>query len=92
MRTTLRIEESLLEAAKRNAASRQETLGQYVEEAIRAYMASQSVPAEVVDLPVFRGGGGIQYGIDSTSNRDLFDALDESDGLDSTSFQEPKAS
>ena len=92
MRTTLRIEEPLLEAAKRNAARRQETLGEYVEEALRAYMAAQIVPNEVVDLPVFRGGGGVRKGIDSTSNRDLFDALDEADELDDAELEERQAS
>ncbi|QIM18945.1 antitoxin [Leucobacter coleopterorum] len=92
MRTTLRIEEPLLEAAKRNAARRQETLGEYVEEALRAYMAAQAVPTEMVDLPVFRGGSGVKKGIDSTSNRDLFDALDEADEQIDTGSQELKAS
>ncbi|QIM16191.1 antitoxin [Leucobacter insecticola] len=81
MRTTLRIEAPLLEAAKRNAARRQETLGEYVEEALRVYIAAQGSPAEVVDLPVFHGGG-VKSGIDATSNRDLYDVLDEADAVD----------
>ena len=32
---------------------------------------------EGADLPVFQGGGGVMPGIDLSSNRSMFDAMDD---------------
>lgn len=76
MRTTLAIDDELLARAKRRAASRHLTLGQYVEEAVRRDLLADDAPRERVELPVF-AGGRVRPGIDVSSNRDLYDALDE---------------
>jgi hypothetical protein len=76
MRTTLSIDDRLLAAAKRRARQRGLTLGQLVEEALRADLAAAPA-AEHLDIPVFTGGDGVRAGIDTTSNRALLEALDE---------------
>lgn len=76
MRTTVSIGDELLAQAKRRAANRQLTLGQYVEQALRRDLLADEPPRQVVELPVFAGGRP-RPGIDVTSNRDLYDALDE---------------
>jgi hypothetical protein len=81
MRTTLRVNDHLLAAAKRRARDRGQTLGQVVEDALRREFAA---PAEVeqVAVPVFRGGGGPLPGIDLTSNRAVREVLDQGVELD----------
>ena len=79
MRTTVRIDDALLERAKRRAAAQGATLGSYMEEALRQHLSSLPTPHQDVDLPVFDGGadGGLHPGIDPASNRALYEALDE---------------
>lgn len=81
MRTTLAVDDNLLEAARRRARERGQTLGQVVEDSLRRELAE---PGEVepVDVPVFRGGGGPLPGIDLTSNRAMREALDQGVEID----------
>jgi hypothetical protein len=76
MRTTVAIDDRLLGTAKRRARQRGMTLGQLVEEALRAHLA-EALDAARPEIPVFTGGGGVRPGIDMTSNRALLEALDE---------------
>lgn len=80
MRTTLSIDDELVEFAKRRAAERGKTLGQVVEDALRRELATASADAPRPTVPVFRGGNGPRPGVDLTSNRALYELLD--DGLD----------
>lgn len=75
MRTTISVDDHLLEAAKRRARQRGQTLGQVVEGALRREMAEPSV-SEPVEVPVFRGGGGPLPGVDLRSNAALRELLD----------------
>ncbi len=77
MRTTLAIDDALLRRAKKRAAERGVTLGSFVEEALRDYLASPTRRVAPVTLPVAEGGR-LRPGIDASSNRALYDALDES--------------
>lgn len=77
MRTTVNIDDDLLAFAKRRAAARGLTLGEFVEEAVRRELLSESAQRTPISLPVFRGGTGLRPGIDPSSNRSLYDALDE---------------
>ena len=80
MRTTLSIDDRLLERAKKQAAARGITLGRYVDEALQQHLISRPrVDTEVV-LPVF-DGGVLRAGVEASSNRSLYDALDESGGV-----------
>lgn len=81
MRTTLSIETALLERAKKRAAQRGQTLGQYVEDAVRRDLVRPSADVMPVTLPVFTRGTGIRPGLDPSSNRAIYDALDASGDL-----------
>ena len=75
MRTTVNIDDQLLVQAKRCAAARNLTLGEYVEEAVRHELLRESAKRTQISLPVFTRGTGMRAGIEA-SNRGLFDALD----------------
>lgn len=76
VRTTLTIDDRLLALAKTRAHEQHQTLGQLVEEALQRYLTASKVPATVPALPVFDRGTGFVEGVDWSSNRGLFDALD----------------
>lgn len=80
MRTTVSLDDDLLARAKKLAAQRGQTLGQFVEEAVRYRLIAPESTASPVQLPVFTGGRGARPGIDLSSNRALHDALDDERG------------
>ena len=76
MRTTLRLPDDLLTAAKRRAAARGVTLTRFVEDALRAQLAARPAQGEArVALPTFRGDG-VQPGIDLEDTARLLDVMD----------------
>ncbi len=77
MRTTVAIDDEVLDAARRRARERGETLGQVVEAALRRALSAPDETAEAPEVPVFTGGAGPRPGLDLTSNRALHEALDE---------------
>lgn len=77
MRTTVSIDDKLLELAKRRAHQRHQTLGEFVESAIQQYLAGNNNAGEPAAVPVFTRGTGLVPGVDASSNRGLLDALDE---------------
>jgi len=81
MRTTLAIDDQLLEAAKVRASARGTTLGRYVEDALRRELADPVDQPVAIQLPVFTRGTGMRVGLDSVSNRSLFDVLDAAGDL-----------
>ncbi len=81
MRTTLSIEAALLERAKKRAAQHGQTLGQYVESAVRRDLVTPRERGPIPELPVFTRGTGMRPGIDPSSNRAIYDALDASGDL-----------
>lgn len=81
MRTTLTIDDAILARAKKRAASRGQTLGEYVESTVRRELTIEATPRVVPELPVFLRGTGLRAGVDASSTRALFDALDaDTDG------------
>jgi hypothetical protein len=82
VRTTLAIDDRLLNAAKRRARARGMTLGQLVEEALRAELARTPAPAARPAIPVFTGGNGVRAGVDLASNRAIQEVLDEGTALE----------
>jgi predicted transcriptional regulator len=78
MRTTIRLDDELLAAAKRQAAERETTLTRLIEDALRAELARRPVEsAERVELTTF-GAGGLRGGVsldESAALRDLMDGL-----------------
>lgn len=82
VRTTVRIDDALYRKVKAEAARSGRTIGELIEDALRAALAqSRRTPADVRPLPV-HPGGGVMPGVDLTSNAALRDVMDESTPLD----------
>ena len=79
MRTTLSIDESLLKRAKKQATAQGVTLGRHVEDAVRTKLAQPENPHTAPSIPIFTRGDGLRPGIDPSSTRALYDALDAED-------------
>lgn len=80
MRTTVQIQDGLLERAKREALARRCTLGAVIEDALRkALLGEGSRPGPVgkTRLTTF-AGGGIQPGVNLDSNVELLDRMESS--------------
>lgn len=77
MRTTVTIDDQLLASARRSAQRAGQTLGEFVEESIRLRLAAKP-RVEIPIVPVFEAGTGVLPGVDATSNRSLYDVLDDS--------------
>jgi hypothetical protein len=75
MRTTIRLDDALLDQAKREAARRGETLTSIIERGLRLVLARpERRPARPhVDLPVCREGGGTLPGVDLDDSATLLD-------------------
>lgn len=80
MRTTISIDEHLLAEARERARRRRQTLGQYIEDALRQEFGLART--EAPPIPVFSGGHGPRPGVDLTSNRELQEVLDEGVALE----------
>lgn len=76
MRTTLAIDDDLLARAKTRARDRGMTLGGYVESAIRKDLSALTADRVAVVLPVSSATGGPRAGVDLTTNRSLYDAME----------------
>lgn len=79
MRTTVRLDEGLLEQARREAARRGVTLTALIEQGLRMALR-RPLPtsrAQRVQLPVSRATGGVRPGIDLNDSADLLDRMDE---------------
>lgn len=81
MRTTVAIDDEVLEAARRLARRSGTTLGALIEQALR-YELGRTTKSAGPPIPVFRDGTGVQAGVDLTSNRALAELLDEGRDLD----------
>ncbi|HYE71358.1 MAG TPA: DUF2191 domain-containing protein [Aquabacterium sp.] len=81
MKTTLDIDDGLLASAKALAAQQQTTLTRLIEEGLRLRLRGvQRAPrAGKPRLPVFKGRGGLVSGLDGTSNKAMFAALEADD-------------
>lgn len=76
MRTTVRINDSLLKAAKREAARRGQTLSSLIEQGLRHVLAQPPPVLRRVELPVCRAGGGTLPGIGLNDTSALMDVMD----------------
>jgi hypothetical protein len=77
MRTTISIHDELLKSAKLRARERGKTLGALVEDALRRELSVDYDSADRPPIPIFRGGNGVRPGVDLTSNRAMYELLDE---------------
>jgi len=78
MRTTVRLDDPLLDQARREAAKRGTTLTALIAEGLRLVLANGHVPhhRERVVLPVSKMGGGLQPGVDLNDSAALLDILE----------------
>jgi hypothetical protein len=81
MRTTVRLDDELLRAAKQHAVATGRTLTAVIEDALRQTLArSTSDPsAPPVELPVARGGGQLQPGADLDDTAALLELMETPD-------------
>lgn len=82
MRTTIRIHDDLYAQVRSRAASSGRSIGEVIEDALRAAFANadESLP-DVEPLPTF-GGSGVLPGVDLGSNAALADVMDEGTAVD----------
>lgn len=78
MRTTVRLDDALLQRAKREAARRRTTLTALIEEGLRLAIARPAArrPSRRVTLPVCRRGGGILPTVDLDDSAALLDRME----------------
>jgi hypothetical protein len=78
-RTTVRLNEALLEQAKREAGKRGETLTALIEQGLRLLLAQSRQPQrrKKIVLPVSKASGGTQPGVDITDSARLLDILED---------------
>jgi len=78
MRTTVRLNEALLERAKREAARRKTTLTALIEQGLRLAIARPAARprGERVSLPVCRRGGGTLPGVDLDDSAAVLDRME----------------
>jgi hypothetical protein len=78
VRTTVRLEDGLLEQAKREAARRGETLTALIEEGLRLVLIRGQRPAKRrrVLIPVSSTGGGLLPGIDLNNSAELLEIME----------------
>lgn len=77
MRTTIRLDDDLLAAAKAEAARQRTSLTAVVEEALRERLArvESAAQAAPVELPTF-AGDGVQPGVDLDDSAALLDLME----------------
>ena len=78
MRTTIRLDEALLERARAEAAKRKTTLTSLIEQGLELVLRRPMRRPEhhPVALPECRAGGGTLAGIDLNDSASLFDHMD----------------
>jgi hypothetical protein len=78
MRTTIRLDDTLLDRARREAARRGETLTALIERGLRLVLASPDKrPRRLhVEIPVCREGGGTLPGVDLDDSAALLDIVE----------------
>lgn len=78
MRTTIRLDEDLLRDAKAAAAASGRTLTALIEDALRETLSRghAQAPAAHIELPTFKGGGGLQAGVDLDDSAALLDLME----------------
>jgi len=76
MRTTIRLNDNLLADAKAHAVRTGRTLTAVIEDALRQALARGEPETKRPHIPVFRGGGGLQPGVDLDDSAALLDLME----------------
>ncbi len=70
-RTTIRLPDPLLQELKQRALKAGKSFAAEVEDVIRIGLKQAKVKGRPVDLPVFKGGGGVRPGVDLNDTSEL---------------------
>jgi hypothetical protein len=83
VRTTIRIDDLLYRRAKEHAARSGRTVGEVIEDALRAALQPRrgSSTGDLPELPVY-GGSGTMPGVDIADNAALRDLMDRGEPFD----------
>ena len=75
---TISLDENIVRLARIRAIGEGTSVSAKVREFLAQYakVGALASPSKLVDLPVFRGGGGLLPGIDPCSNKSMQDAAD----------------
>lgn len=78
MRTTIRLDDDLLRDAKAAAVASGRTLTSLIEDALREALSRREARDShaAVELPTFKGGGGLQPGVDLDDSAALLDLME----------------
>ncbi len=77
MRTTVSIQDTLLEKAKAAALARSCTLGEVIEDALREVLAAKPKPARKKIRPLLTYlGTGVRPGVDLSSSESLLETME----------------
>lgn len=76
MRTTIRLDDHLLRAAKKHAATTHRTLTAVIEDALREVLARATSERPDIELPISRKLGGAMPGVDLIKTSELLDSLE----------------
>jgi hypothetical protein len=79
MRTTVRLDDGLLEQAKAEARQKGKTLTSLIEDGLRLVLANGGAPVRrrKIVLPVSRKRGGVLRGINLDNNASLLDVMED---------------
>jgi hypothetical protein len=80
MRTTIRLDDGLLQQAKAEARQRRKTLTSLIEEGLRLVLVSEKPAAsgrKKIVLPVSRAWGGLLPGVDLDNSAGLLDFMED---------------
>lgn len=77
MRTTITIDDDLLDEVRRQAAERRQTVSEVIQESVReSFLRRREASRESFQLRTFNGGG-YQPGVDLDDNAALLDLMDQ---------------
>jgi len=76
LRTTVRLEESILEQAKAEAARRNTTLTSLIERGLVMVLKEDEKPRKKIEVPISTKTGGPMPGVDISNSAELWDILD----------------
>jgi hypothetical protein len=76
-RTTIRIQQALLDALKERARHNKRSLAAEMEEVVRRGLLEPKYVRERVELPIFYGGSGANHGVDLTDTSRILELSED---------------
>ena len=80
MRTTVRLDDALLERARKEAVRRRTTLTALIEQGLQSVLcAAKQPPRRPVHLPISHQGGGVVPGVDINNSAELLERMERAE-------------